>query len=108
MRLLRSRRGRALVASALVPILITVAAILVAETLEAEPYVQSSDCKVSPCGPFIVADCGASHDGPLLVYTRYPKVLLTDCGFWSMKTGRVLFCKPLYAVTSACGLYPGG
>jgi hypothetical protein len=105
--LFRSRRGLAFAASVLVPILITMAAILVADTLKVEPYLQSSECAVSTCGPLIVADCKAATDGPLLIYTRYPKLLLTDCGFWSMTTWRAMYCEPLYTATSACGLYPG-
>jgi len=105
MRFFRSRRRLVLAGSVLAPILITVVAILIANTLQAESFVQS-ECKTSTCGPFMVADCNAGLDGPLLVYTRFPKLLLTDCGFWSMTTWRAVYCEPLRAATRACWLSP--
>jgi len=77
---------------------LTVLAMLVANTLEAESYVQR-ECKVSACGALMVADCHAATDGPLLIYIRFPKLLLADCGFWNMKA---LHCTPLRAAASAC------
>src|SRR3954469_15795096 len=96
-------RGKrlALAISTLGSLFIVVVAI--ANTLHAESYVQS-ECRTSACGPFMVADCKAALDGPMLIYTRFPKLLIADCGYWSMTTWNALYCKPLLAVTSACRL----
>lgn len=77
MRFFRSHRRLTLAASVLAPILISLAAIPVADTLQAESYVRSGECTMSTCGQLMVADCGASHDGPLLVYTRFPRLHAT-------------------------------
>ena len=60
---------------------------------------RGNGCKKEPFGLLELRDCGAALDRPLYVYSRFPRRVLGDCGFWSMGgVPNVLFCPMVHAL----------
>lgn len=59
----------------------------------------TAGCTDTTCGPLVFRDCNAVLDGPLHVYTRFPRRYLEDCSFWRMGNP---FCRAAVKARNYC------